>query len=60
MAGANLQDDAKMILNRGMSSPMDAALHISPNLHRVAALALGTFLNFSKMAIASSDLIFAT
>ena len=46
MAGANLQDDAKMILNRGMSSPMDAALHISPNLHRVAALALGNFLEF--------------
>ena len=31
-----------MILNRGMSTPMDAALHISPSLHQVAALALGT------------------
>ena len=31
-----------MILNRGMSSAMDAALHISPTLHRNAALALVT------------------
>ena len=31
-----------MVLNRGMSSPMDAALHISPSLHRTAALALVT------------------